>query len=215
MILLRKHDIDFLERKRRIRLINSVTGIKPANLIGTTSKLGVSNLAIFSSVVHLGSNPPLIGCFVRPDEKVRRHTLENIETTSVYTINSVPLEWSEQAHLTSAKFEDGVSEFTQCGFREGYVEGFDAPFVKESPLSMGLRLASLIPVPLNETLLLIGEIQWIRVDSKGMEDDGSLDLGALGLAGISGLDSYYRLERAARYEEAVPSKTKSNPHEGS
>ncbi len=42
-----------------------MTGIKPANLIGTISKNQVSSLAIFSSVVHLGSNPALLGFVLR------------------------------------------------------------------------------------------------------------------------------------------------------
>ena len=50
----------------RAMLMNSVTGFKPANVVGTTSAAGVPNLAIFSSVVHLGSDPPLVGLVFRP-----------------------------------------------------------------------------------------------------------------------------------------------------
>ena len=50
----------------RLNLINSITGYKPANLIGSKSTKGKTNLAIFSSVVHLGSKPPLIGIITRP-----------------------------------------------------------------------------------------------------------------------------------------------------
>ena len=56
-----KKDIDSMNRVRRLKLINSITGVKPANLVGTKSKKGVSNLAIMSSVVHLSSDPALIG----------------------------------------------------------------------------------------------------------------------------------------------------------
>ena len=38
-----------LNKIYRLNLINSITGYKPANLIGTKSKNGVTNLAIFSS----------------------------------------------------------------------------------------------------------------------------------------------------------------------
>ncbi|PTL98815.1 MAG: flavin oxidoreductase, partial [Candidatus Arcticimaribacter sp.] len=50
----------------RLNMINSCTGYKSANLIGTQSKEGNTNLAVFNSVVHLGSNPPLIGFILRP-----------------------------------------------------------------------------------------------------------------------------------------------------
>jgi flavin reductase (DIM6/NTAB) family NADH-FMN oxidoreductase RutF len=50
----------------RLNLINSCTGYKSANLIATKSEDGAVNVAIFSSITHLGSNPALIGFIVRP-----------------------------------------------------------------------------------------------------------------------------------------------------
>ena len=67
-------EIENLDRLYRINLINSITGIKPANLIGTKSIGNHENLAIISSVVHMGSNPPLIGFIMRPSGDVRRDT---------------------------------------------------------------------------------------------------------------------------------------------
>ena len=63
-----------MNRIERLNLINSLSGIKPANLIGTINEDGTENLAIFSSVVHLGSNPALFGFVLRPRGEVRRHT---------------------------------------------------------------------------------------------------------------------------------------------
>ena len=64
-----KKEILDSDKEYRINLINSITGIKPANLISTISKSGIPNVAIFSSVIHLGSNPPLIGFILRPETK--------------------------------------------------------------------------------------------------------------------------------------------------
>ena len=58
---LNKDGIQQLEKFKRINLMNSITGISPANLIGTISNDSIENLAIFSSIVHVGSNPPLMG----------------------------------------------------------------------------------------------------------------------------------------------------------
>ena len=44
----------------RLNMINSITGYKSANMIGSRSNSGIENLAIFSSITHLGSNPPLL-----------------------------------------------------------------------------------------------------------------------------------------------------------
>ena len=58
-------DIKNLPRIKRLNLINSITGVKPANLIGTRSNVN-SNLAIISSIVHLSTNPPLLSFMLRP-----------------------------------------------------------------------------------------------------------------------------------------------------
>ena len=58
--------IQDMDRVKRLNLINSITGISPANLVGTISNDLTENLSIFSSVVHIGSNPPLMGFILRP-----------------------------------------------------------------------------------------------------------------------------------------------------
>ena len=136
---LTKTDLESIDKIKRLNIINSISGIKPANLIGTASSRGESNLAIFSSVVHLGSNPGLIGFVMRPENEVPRHTLENIFESGFYTINHIHSSFVEQAHYTSAKFEKNESEFEKCGFTEEYLFDFNAPFVKESKLKIGLK----------------------------------------------------------------------------
>ena len=118
MISLTKKEIEELPRVKRLNIINSITGIKPANLIGSINQKKKSNLAIFSSVVHLGSNPALIGFILRPEGKVRRHTYENILANNYYTINHLPNSKTENGHYTSAKFHSEESEFKHCNFIE-------------------------------------------------------------------------------------------------
>ena len=64
MIHFDQEKLDRLNNIYKINLINSCSGYKPANLIATVSKNGIENVAIFSSVVHIGSNPPLLGFIV-------------------------------------------------------------------------------------------------------------------------------------------------------
>ena len=195
-------DIEQMDRIRRLNIINSVTGIKPANLVGTRSADGISNLAIFSSVVHLGSNPPVLGMVLRPRTEVRRHTFENLEQSGVYTLNHVPVSHVQAAHQTSAKYDKAVSEFEACGFTEEYIAGFDAPFVAESQLKLGMQLEELVPITTNDTLLVVGRIVHLIAPDKAFDDEGHLDLGQLGSAGISGLNSYYSLKKEAQFPYA-------------
>ena len=206
-------DINKLDRIQRLNIINSVTGIKPANLIGSVSDAGEPNLAIFSSVVHLGSNPPLIGFMLRPQQDVRRHTFENIMETGYYTINHVHSSFIQQAHYTSAKFERKVSEFDECQLEEEYLYDFKAPFVKASRLKLGMEFAQQIPIPLNGTSLIIGKIKLAIIPDEVMDDNGHIDLTKLDAIGISGLNSYYNFNKIAQFPYARPGELPEFPKE--
>ena len=195
-----REDIVQLDKISRLNLINSITGIKPANLIGTKSTSGQENLAIFSSVVHLGSNPALIGMMTRPVDIVPRDTYSNIKETGVYTINHVHSSQISKAHYTSAKFDRSVSEFQACGFNSEYINEFSAPFVSESKCKFALELREMIPIQLNGTILVIGEIRDIYINDDVLSDDLQVDLAQLDTVGISGLNRYYSLQ----FEKELP-----------
>lgn len=201
-MVLNSKDIQSLDKIKRLNLINSLSGIKPANLIGSISEEGLTNLAIFSSVIHLGSHPPLLGMVSRPSAEVPRHTLDNIEKSKFYTINHLHKDYTEQGHYTSAKFDRETSEFEACGFTASYIDGFKAPFVKESLIKIGMSYKTSIPIPLNGTVLIIGEIVLIDMPQALMDDAGMIDLDTAEVAGISGLNSYYSLHKIGTYPYA-------------
>jgi len=199
-----KTELGELEKLARVNLINSISGYKPANLIGTMSARQQTNLAIFSSVVHLGTNPPLFGFITRPTDEVARHTYENIKETGVYTINHVHESFIEQAHFTSAKFDREVSEFAACELTEEYLENFAAPFVRESQIKLGLRFVEEMPIKLNGTILIIGELEHLMMPENVLDSDGKIDLNAAGEVCVSGLDGYHKVEKAVRFPFARP-----------
>ncbi|TLU96950.1 flavin reductase family protein [Dyadobacter sediminis] len=211
---LTKEEIQNTERIKRLNIINSITGIKPANLVGTVSDDGKTNLAIFSSVVHLGSNPALIGFIIRPDREAGQHTFDNIKENGCYTINHVHESFMEQAHYTSAKFGKDESEFDTCALTAEYMAGFKAPFVKESLVKMGMKLVQTVPIELNGTVLIIGEVEHLIVPDEAVNAQGQIDLSQLDDVGISGLNSYYKLEKIAEFPyarpNALPDFTKKN-----
>lgn len=211
-MILTKEDIAGMAKIPRLNLINAVSGIKPANLIGTISPEGQTNLAIFSSVVHLGSNPAQLAMVVRPATEVSRHTYENILATGVYTINHVHRSFTSGAHYTSAKFDRNISEFDTCGFTEEYISDFRAPFVKESKLKIGMGLIEEVPVRSNGTILLIGEIRHLNIPEEILDEEGHPDLEMIGSVGVCGLNSYYAIEKIASYPYARPN---ARPEPGS
>jgi len=197
-----KEQIENMDRVQRLKMINAVSGIKPANLIGTIAEDKKTNVAIFSSVVHLGSDPALMGFIMRPVGEVPRHTYENILQEGAYTINHIERSFVKNAHYTSAKLDRNTSEFAACGLKESYIPGFSAPFVAESRLKIGLQFVQAIDIHLNGTILVIGEIKHLIVPESISENDQDLDLSAIDTVGISGLNTYYALEKIAEYPYA-------------
>ncbi|MCL1092838.1 flavin reductase family protein [Shewanella kaireitica] len=198
-------EINQMEQRARARLINSLSGFKSANLIGTKDYSGCSNLAIVSSVFHLGADPALIGMIIRP-ESVPRGTLSNIKQTSSYTINHVSTLIYRQAHQTSARYDADVSEFKEVGLTEEYLDGIFAPFVEQSQLKFSLLLRQVTPLAINGTVLVIGEVEHIIVDQHCIKDDGYLDIESLESVAISGLDSYHQTQRLDRLSYAKPDR---------
>lgn len=196
---------DLMEMPSRYRgnLLNKVSGIKPANLIGTISKTGHSNLAIFNSVVHIGANPPYLGFVLRPTT-VERHTYENIKETGIYTINQITTVIYKKAHQTSAKYKRGDSEFEKVGLTEEYSANFKAPFVKESTIKIALEFEEEQLIKCNETRLIIGKITQLILPENVVAADGDINLEELDCIGIGGLDSYYSIQKLNTYAYAKP-----------
>ncbi len=184
-------------------LLNKVSGLKAANLIGTKSKTETTNLAVFNSIVHIGANPPYLGFILRPTT-VARHTYENIKSTGVFTINQITVPIHEQAHQTSAKYEVEVSEFEAVGLEAAYYKDFYAPFVAESPIKIGLQFEEEHYIKCNDTRLIIGKIEHLLLPDGLIEADGNIALESLESVAIGGLDTYYSIQKLGRYGYAKP-----------
>ncbi|MBC7388364.1 MAG: flavin reductase [Opitutaceae bacterium] len=196
-------EIMAFDQKYRAIFINSLGGFKSVCLIGTKSNTGLSNLAIFSSIVHIGANPPLLGFIVRPDS-AERHTLENILETSYFTLNHVNQAILNNAHQTSARYPRQVSEFNASKLTEEYNEDFFAPFVKESFVQMGIQYREKIDLKVNGTTMVIGEIKQVIIPESCLAPDGFIDLELAGTLTCSGLDSYHSTTKISRLTYAKP-----------
>lgn len=192
MPLFTNSELNALDQSHRRNLLNLVSGIKSAHLIGTYNKEGVANLGVFNSVVHIGANPLLLG-FVQRPLTVERQTYSNIKNHGFYSLNAISKGIYEQAHQCSAKYEDGVSEFTATKLTEKNVAGINAPFVAESPIQMGLRFVEELPIKSNGCVLVVGQVEHLWVDDAKlkMTEDGFISLADLDIVGIGGLDSYF------------------------
>ncbi|MBL0012306.1 MAG: flavin reductase [Flavobacterium sp.] len=202
-------DIMMMEKQNRVHFVNSLGGFKSVALVGTVDVLGNENLSIFSSVFHIGANPPLIGLIFRPSPP-ERDTMNNILSTGFYTINHINEKIYRQAHQTSARYEASVSEFEATRLEAEYKNNFFAPFVAESQLKMGIAFKEKINLNINSTTLIIGEITDVYLPSDCVLEDGFIDLEKANTITCSGLDSYHKTVQLDRLSYAKPNQQLSS-----
>lgn len=202
-MIFQKEDITQFEQRYRTAFVNSLAGFRQAVLVGTQSNEGATNLAIFNSLIHLGANPALFGLISRPDS-VPRDTLQNMLDTQHYTLNFVTANLYEKAHQTSARYERHISEFDQVGFTKSYAPGCKAPFVGEAVVKIAMKLEETMPIPLNGTILIIGSILQVEIDSDLVGPDGFVSLADADILISQGLDAYFQAKAIGRLPYAKP-----------
>ena len=196
-----KETITAMDKVPRLNLINSCTGYKSTNLIATQSIDGQSNVAIFSSVTHLGSEPALIGFIMRPTT-VPRDTYKNIKETGYFSINHVTVDMIEDAHHTSANYDLGVSEFDKTNLEEEYKNGIATPFVKGSPVQLYCKYVNEYYIQENDTIHIIASIERLFFDEELQHEDGWLQLDKGKVVTVNGLDGYCLPKLVDRFQYA-------------
>ncbi len=204
-----RQEIAGMDKRFRTNFINSLSGFKSANLVGTVDVHGISNLCIVSSVFHVGANPPLLGMIMRP-HTVTRDTLQNIKDTKEFTINHVNSSMLRQAHQTSARYPSDVSEFDAVGLSQYKSTLLNAPYVEESKVRIGMQLRSIQEIVLNKTELVIGEIIEVQMDNKYVLEDGFIELERMNGVVVSGVDAYHSTQIIDRFSYAKPDASASS-----
>lgn len=202
---IRKEKIEEFDKLYRTAFVNSLSGFKSGNLIGTVSNDGKTNLAIFSSVIHVGANPASMGFLMRP-VTVDRNSYNNIKENGYFTINHINKDIFKKSHQTSARYDKEVSEFDACGLTPEYSELLPAPYVQESKIKIGLRFVEENEIKFNGTIFIVGEIIEVIIDDDLILPDGYIDIEKAGTVAISSLDGYHQTKRIARLSYAKPGK---------
>jgi len=191
------------EREYRRAFVNTLSGAKAAFLLSSISNNTVFNLALVTSVVHLGAAPPLLAVLLRPPE-AGQDSRENIEINGYFTLNAVSRPFLEAAHQCSARYPRETSEFEACGLTPWQSATLDTPFVRESPLKMGLKAIECVDVQANNSRLIVGALLEVHLDDRLLERDGQLLPDKADLCGVAGLNAWYALESAGILPFARP-----------
>lgn len=204
-----RKQINEMDKIKRLNLINSCTGYKSANLIVTKSLSGISNVAIFSSITHIGSNPPMISFITRP-LSVKRDTYNNIKENPYFTVNHITQNMITDAHHSSANYDENISEFNKTNLEEEYKNDIEIPFVKNSPVQLFCKYINEYHITENDTVHIIATIENLFFDEKLLHKDFWLQLDKGKVVTINGLDGYALPTIIDRFAYAKPNvETKS------
>jgi flavin reductase (DIM6/NTAB) family NADH-FMN oxidoreductase RutF len=184
-----RNDIEKMDKVKLLNLINSCRGYKSANLIVTKSLLDVVNIAVFSSVTHIGSNPPIIG-FITRSLTVNRDTNNNLKENPFFTVNHITENIISYAHHTSAGYDENISEFDKTNLEKEYKETIEIPFVKNSPLQLLCKYVNQYHIAENDTVLIIATIENIFFKRYLLHKDYCLQFDRAKVVTINDLDGY-------------------------
>ncbi len=181
---------------------NQLEGLRSPVLVGTQNGAGIHNLAVFSSVTHVGARPPLVGMVFRP-LTVERDTYQNLKETGFYTINHIPSAILKAAHQTSAKYPSEKSEFEAVGLTpEASKEA--APYVKEASISMLLQFEEEHLIKANDTIFLVGAVKELRLPEPAVFGNETVDWAELNGLVVSGLYDYHKVDHLKKLAYAKP-----------
>ena len=190
-----------MDRIARLNLVNSCTGYKSANLIATINNEGKTNVAVFSSVTHLGSDPAMISFVLRPTT-VPRHTYQNMKAYGYFSVNHITAEQIKDAHHTSAAYPEDISEFDQTNLQAVYHNDCPVPFVKGSPVKLLCKYVNEYLIQENGCLLVVASIEAIFYVEELLTPDKWLQLDKGKVVAINGLDGYALPELLERFPYA-------------
>jgi len=125
-------------------------------------------------------------------------------------VNQVNKKIFKEAHHTSAKYEDGISEFSKTNLNEEFLDGFQAPYVRESAIKIGCTYQNEYHIKENGCLLIIGAIEHVYLPKEVVHEDGWVQLDKANTVSAIGLDGYALPQLLDRFAYARPDEeTKS------
>ena len=127
-----------------------------------------------------------------------------MKSTGVFTLNSISKSQIEDAHHTSAKYPEEISEFNQTNLSAEKKEGWVAPYVKGASIQLGCSYVNEYLIEENDTILIIGQIEHIYIQEELLGTDGWVQLDKGEVVSINGLDGYALPTLLERFEYARP-----------
>ncbi|MGI9606057.1 MAG: flavin reductase family protein [Acidimicrobiales bacterium] len=163
---------------------------RPIGWIGSISADGHANLAPYSFFNMVAHTP--VTFVVAPALGARKDTLDNLESTGVFTVNVVTEQTLEAMNASSATLPAEADEFAATGLTALTSDTCAAPRVAEAAANFECRVVQAIPVgtPTESApgsgMVVIGEADRVLIAGRVLDDDERVDARKLAAIGRHG-----------------------------
>jgi flavin reductase (DIM6/NTAB) family NADH-FMN oxidoreductase RutF len=165
-------DLAGLSFADRYRLLSGSVIPRPIALVSTLNSDGTVNAAPFSSFMIVSVEAGYLAFSVGPSEKPKR-TLDNIERTQEFVINTVSQDLAHKVQLCGEEQEAGVVKIELAGLTAIPSEKIKPARIAESKIQFECRLHAILAFA--ESRLIVGEIMIMHARS-GLVRDGKIDV---------------------------------------
>jgi len=131
---------------------------RPVVLVSTISKKGISNIAPFSFVAPVSTEPPLLAFASDPSHD----TVRNIRTTKDFVVNIPGIAIINKLWACAEDFPPQVSEFEKTGLHEAKSSTVRSPYCKECLAHFECSLHALHRT--GDHIVMVGKVRRARVE---------------------------------------------------
>jgi len=190
------------------RFLISAVVPRPIAFVSTRASGGGVNLAPFSYFNAISSVPPMVGIAIvgRPGDE--KDTLQNIRETGEFVVNLVCEPMLAAMARTAGEWPRGTDEFEVAGLTPAPSERVTPPYVRESPVQLECRLHR--EIPLGNSILVVGEIVFARVDDAVLTE-GRVDPLKLLPVGRLGGENYSLMREVVKEPRPRVSRATGSP----
>ncbi len=173
------------------QLLNSVIVPRPIAWVSTVDTQGVRNLAPFSFFNIVSSAPPILMVSINQRDGRPKDTLTNILATHEFVVNVVDEEMVQQMNCTSGNYPPEVDEFKVAGLAPAPSVKVQAPRVSAAPISLECALVQTLKFPRSSYTVVFGEVVFVRIDDRVLNERGRVDAEKLKPIGRLGGRGWY------------------------
>jgi len=192
-------DPNTLELGPRYRLLISAIVPRPIAFVSTASADGKANIAPFSYFSGVGSNPiTMLFCPANKSDGSEKDSLRNAKPvdeggSGEFIVNATVQSYARNMAATAEDLEYGESEFEFAGLTTAPGRLVKAPRLAQSPISFECKTTQVIRTNPGEHgggNIVIGEVVWIHVDERIVDERMAIDPNLLQAIGRMGGAEY-------------------------